>query len=74
MSFGIWELVVILAIVALLFGTKKLGSLGADIGNAIKGFRNAMRDDAPRAGELPPAGDPAPGDGKEPPTGPRGGG
>jgi sec-independent protein translocase protein TatA len=52
MNFGIWELVLILAIVALLFGTKKLGSVGADIGKAIKGFRSAMRDDDP----TPPGG------------------
>jgi sec-independent protein translocase protein TatA len=45
MNIGIWELVIILVIVALLFGTKKLGSIGADVGNAIKGFRSAMRDD-----------------------------
>jgi sec-independent protein translocase protein TatA len=45
MKFGIWELVVILLIVALLFGTKKLRSIGSDLGNALKGFRNAMRDD-----------------------------
>ncbi len=47
MSFGIWELGIILLIVALLFGTRKLGSMGGDLGNAIKGFRNAMKDDAP---------------------------
>lgn len=46
MNIGIWELVVILVIVALLFGTKRLGSIGADVGNAIKGFRAAMRDDS----------------------------
>ena len=40
--FGIWELLLILAIVVLLFGTKRLGSLGADLGNAIRGFRKAM--------------------------------
>ena len=51
MSFGIWELVVILAIVALLFGTKKLGSIGTDLGNAIKGFRNALREDTPAGGD-----------------------
>ena len=51
MSFGIWELVVILVIVALLFGTKRLGSIGTDLGNAIKGLRNAMRDDTPAGGE-----------------------
>lgn len=55
MSFGIWELGIIMVIVALLFGTKKLGSIGGDLGNAIKGFRNAIKDDEP-AGEKDSAG------------------
>jgi len=42
MSFGIWELLVILIIVALLFGTKKLRSMGSDLGGAVKGFRSAV--------------------------------
>ncbi|MDZ7685192.1 MAG: twin-arginine translocase TatA/TatE family subunit [Gammaproteobacteria bacterium] len=42
MSFGITELLVILAIVVLLFGTTKLKSLGSDLGSAIKGFKNAI--------------------------------
>ena len=45
MSFGITELLVILAIVLLLFGTKKLSSMGNDLGSAIKGFRQAMGSD-----------------------------
>lgn len=45
MSFGITELLVILAIVVLLFGTTKLKSLGSDLGSAIKGFRNALGSD-----------------------------
>jgi len=45
MSFGIWELVIILLIVALLFGTKKLRSIGGDLGSALKGFRSALKDD-----------------------------
>jgi sec-independent protein translocase protein TatA len=44
MRLGIWELLLILAIVLLLFGTKKLKSLGSDLGGAIKGFRGALRD------------------------------
>ena len=40
---GIWELLLILAIVVLLFGTKRLGSLGSDLGTAIRGFRKAMQ-------------------------------
>ena len=51
MSFGIWELGIIMVIVALLFGTKKLGSIGGDLGNAIKGFRNAIKDDEPDSGK-----------------------
>lgn len=41
-GFGITELVVILVIVLLLFGTRKLKNLGSDLGSAIKGFRKAM--------------------------------
>ncbi|MEX2524536.1 MAG: Sec-independent protein translocase subunit TatA [Gammaproteobacteria bacterium] len=44
MSFGIWELLIVLLIVSLLFGTKKLRSMGGDLGSAIKGFRSAMKD------------------------------
>ncbi len=42
MRFGITELLIILAIVILLFGTKRLRSLGSDIGGAIKSLRGAM--------------------------------
>ena len=45
MSFGITELVIILVIVVLLFGTTKLKSLGTDLGSAIKGFRSAVTDE-----------------------------
>ena len=44
MSFGITELMIILVIVLLLFGTKKLRSIGTDLGGAIKGFRSAVTD------------------------------
>jgi sec-independent protein translocase protein TatA len=39
---SIWQLLIILVIVLLLFGTKRLKGMGSDLGNAIKGFRNAM--------------------------------
>ena len=54
MSFGVWELGIIMIIVALLFGTKKLGTIGGDLGKAIKGFRNAIKDDEPD-NEQPPS-------------------
>lgn len=39
---GIWQLLIILVIVLLLFGTKKLKNLGGDLGGAIKGFKKAV--------------------------------
>ncbi len=39
---GIWELLIILAIVLLLFGPRRLKTLGSDLGSAIKGFRSAV--------------------------------
>ncbi|ABE53750.1 twin-arginine translocation protein, TatA/E family [Shewanella denitrificans OS217] len=39
---SIWQLLIIALIVILLFGTKKLRSLGGDLGGAVKGFKNAM--------------------------------
>jgi len=41
---SIWQLLIILVIVLLLFGTKRLKNLGGDLGGAIKGFRKAMND------------------------------
>ncbi|OCG09170.1 Sec-independent protein translocase TatE [Gilliamella sp. wkB178] len=45
MSFSIPHLLVFLAVVVLLFGTKKLRNLGSDLGTALKGFKKAMNDD-----------------------------
>jgi len=42
---SIWQLAIILLIVILLFGTKRLKSIGGDVGEAIKGFRKSMNDD-----------------------------
>lgn len=45
MGFGgisIWQLLIVLAIVLLLFGTKRLKNIGSDLGNAVKGFKGAM--------------------------------
>ncbi len=48
---GMWELLVILVIVLLIFGPKRIKGLGADLGNAIKGFRKAVTDDEAAARE-----------------------
>lgn len=48
MGFGgisIWQLLIILVIVALIFGTKKLRGVGSDLGGAVKGFKKALSDD-----------------------------
>lgn len=42
---SIWQLLIVLGIVLLLFGTKRLKNLGGDLGGAIKGFKKAMGDD-----------------------------
>ncbi|MFT6758652.1 MAG: sec-independent protein translocase protein TatA [Chitinophagales bacterium] len=42
---SIWQLLIVLAIVVLLFGTKRLGSIGSDLGAAIKGFKKSVKDD-----------------------------
>lgn len=44
-GFGLTELLVVLAIVLLVFGPKRLKTLGSDLGSAIKGFRKAVSDD-----------------------------
>ena len=43
---SIWQLLIVLAIVIVLFGTKKLRSMGSDLGSAIKNFKQAAHDDA----------------------------
>lgn len=45
MGISIWQLVIILAIVLVLFGAKRLKNVGSDLGNAIKGFKKAVKDE-----------------------------
>ena len=61
MGFGMTELIVILVIVLLLFGTKKLKTLGGDLGTAIKGFKNAMAPEEPAKLEADAPGSATPG-------------
>lgn len=44
MAPSIWQLLIVLAIVILLFGTKKLRNIGGDLGGAIKNFRNSVKE------------------------------
>ena len=41
---SIWQLLIILAIVIMIFGTKKLRNMGGDLGGAVRGFKNAMNE------------------------------
>jgi sec-independent protein translocase protein TatA len=45
-SFSIWHWLVVLVIVVLIFGTKKLRNVGSDVGGAVKNFKDAMKDEA----------------------------
>ncbi len=42
-SFSIWHWLIVLVIVMLVFGTKKLGSMGGDLGKAVKGFKDGIK-------------------------------
>ncbi len=49
---GVPELLILLVIFALLFGTKKLRSMGSDLGSAIKSFKSAVKDDDENSSEV----------------------
>lgn len=42
---GVWQLLIVLLIVIMLFGSRRLGSLGSDLGTAIRGFRDNVKGD-----------------------------
>ncbi len=44
-SFSIWHWLIVLAVVLLVFGTRKLRNIGGDLGGAVKGFKEAMREE-----------------------------
>ena len=51
-SFSIWHWLIVLLVVVLIFGTKKLRNIGADLGGAVRGFKDGMRE----SGEKPDSG------------------
>lgn len=57
-SFSIWHWLIVLLIVVMVFGTKKLKNIGADLGGAVKGFKDGMKDGqgAAEAESTPAAG------------------
>jgi sec-independent protein translocase protein TatA len=52
-SFSIWHWLIVLLVVVVIFGTKKLRNIGSDLGGAVKGFKEGMK----TGGEDPPAAD-----------------
>ena len=56
-SFSIWHWLIVLVIVMLVFGTKKLGNIGSDVGKAVKGFKDGIKgeDDKPASPATPAA-------------------
>ncbi|KQU84615.1 preprotein translocase subunit TatA [Variovorax sp. Root318D1] len=58
-SFSIWHWLIVLLVVVMIFGTKKLRNMGSDLGGAVKGFKDGMKDggttDANAASSAPAA-------------------
>ena len=54
-SFSIWHWLIVLLIVVMVFGTKKLKNLGGDLGGAVKGFKDGMKDGSAAPEEKPAA-------------------
>ena len=57
-SFSIWHWLIVLLVVVLIFGTKKLRNIGADLGGAVKGFKDGMKPEDDKAlakTEIPPS-------------------
>ena len=46
-GFSLWHWLVVLLVVVLVFGTKKLRNMGSDLGEAVRGFRKGLREDEP---------------------------
>lgn len=54
-SFSIWHWLIVLVIVLMVFGTKKLKNMGSDLGGAVKGFKDGMKDGTADAPVAPPS-------------------
>jgi len=53
-SLSIWHWLIVLVIVMLIFGTKKLRNIGADLGGAVRGFKDGMREGADQSADTAP--------------------
>ncbi|HVL76918.1 MAG TPA: Sec-independent protein translocase subunit TatA [Noviherbaspirillum sp.] len=51
-SFSIWHWLIVLVVVLLVFGTKKLGTIGSDLGKAVKGFKDGVKGEEEQSSET----------------------
>ena len=58
-SFSIWHWMIVLVVVLVVFGTKKLRNIGGDVAGAVKGFKDGMKDTSADAAKTPAAVEPA---------------
>lgn len=56
-TFSIWHWLIVLVIVLLVFGTKKLRNIGGDLGGAVKNFKESMAEEKNKTAELPREGE-----------------
>lgn len=64
-SFSIWHWLIVLLVIVLVFGTKKLRNIGSDLGGAVKGFKEGMKSDSDAAPALKDGGQTIEGEVKE---------
>lgn len=54
-SFSVWHWLIVLVVVMLVFGTKKLGNMGSDLGKAVKGFKDGIKGEDETAAQDAPS-------------------
>ncbi|MDO8301489.1 Sec-independent protein translocase subunit TatA [Lacisediminimonas sp.] len=53
-SFSVWHWLIVLVIIMLIFGTKKIGNMGSDLGKAVKGFKDGVKgSEEEKSGQAP---------------------
>jgi sec-independent protein translocase protein TatA len=56
-SFSVWHWLIVLVVVLLIFGTKKIGNMGSDLGKAVKGFKDGVKGEEEKPAAPPPVAD-----------------
>ena len=53
-SMSVWHWLIVLVVILLVFGTKKIGNMGSDLGKAVKGFKDGVKGDEEKNAQVPP--------------------